>query len=236
MNFAIIVAGGNGSRLKSSSIPKQFIEIEGIPIFWYSIKKFLNNKNIDYIIVPCHANWISYAKEFVKKNNVEKRVKICNAGISRNASIENSINYINDNYKNFLKKDSVIITHDAARIFVIFEIVSNNFKEIKKFDVITTVVPSIDTIMLTSESNSNLKIPNREKCFLSQTPQTTKWNIIKDIYKNQKKSKWFNNSDLCKLALLNRNSIGFVFGNYGNFKITTDFDLEIAKEKIKKNI
>ncbi len=54
MNYALILASGTGSRVKSAKIPKQFIEINNKPIVIHTVDKFLLNKNVDEVIVVCH--------------------------------------------------------------------------------------------------------------------------------------------------------------------------------------
>ena len=49
--YAIIVAGGSGSRMKSD-LPKQFIEIGGLPILMHTLKQFKEaDADIELILV-----------------------------------------------------------------------------------------------------------------------------------------------------------------------------------------
>lgn len=54
MNIAIILASGSGTRVRNSRIPKQFIEINDKPIVVHTLEKFINNQNIDQIIIVCN--------------------------------------------------------------------------------------------------------------------------------------------------------------------------------------
>lgn len=51
MNYAIILAGGSGSRMKLKSIPKQYLKVNNREIIAYAIEKFQNHSQIDKIIV-----------------------------------------------------------------------------------------------------------------------------------------------------------------------------------------
>ena len=64
MISAIILAGGKGKRM-NSKVSKQFIEIKGKPIIYYTIKKFNENKNIDNIVVVLPKDEVDYFKENV---------------------------------------------------------------------------------------------------------------------------------------------------------------------------
>lgn len=235
INVAIILAGGIGSRVESSSIPKQFIEINGTPIFWHTVEKFLINPKIDYIVIACHDEWISYVKNTIVNYDFQEKILICNGGGSRNESIFHAINFLELKLKDKLDKNSTIITHDAVRMFIDSRIIDENIDMCKKFNVVNTIIPSSDTIAISKDSKTIFDIPERSHYFQGQTPQSANWEIIKNIYKNQKNNDFFDRCDLCKLAILNSESIGIVIGSYSNFKITTDFDLKIAKILVEKN-
>lgn len=79
MNYAIILAGGNGKRFGSKT-PKQFIEVNGKPILAYTIEIFENNDQIDFIEIVGHRNWIDKIKLMVDKYQYKKVKKICNGG------------------------------------------------------------------------------------------------------------------------------------------------------------
>lgn len=235
INIAVILAGGTGSRVESSSIPKQFIEINGAPIFWHTSEKFLINPRIDYVVISCHDEWISYAQNIIKNSNFQGKIFICSGGECRNKSILHALNFIESNWKNQLDKNSVIVTHDAVRMFIDSKIIDENINLCKKFNVVNTVIPSTDTIAISKDKKTIFDIPERSQYYQGQTPQSANWEKIKNIYKNQKNNEFFNRCDLCKLAVLNKDDVGLVLGSYSNFKITTDFDLKIAKILVEKN-
>ena len=86
MISAIILAGGKGKRM-NSSISKQFIEIKGKPIIYYTIKKFNDNKKIDNIIVVLSQEEIEYFKENILKKYDLKVDKIVVGGAERQDSV-----------------------------------------------------------------------------------------------------------------------------------------------------
>lgn len=237
MNIGIILAGGVGSRLQSSLIPKQFVEIDKKPIIWHTVEKFLITPEIDYVIISCHPQWISFVENLIQEKNLNNKVFVFEGGSNRNESIENGIKFIQNKFVTEINDDSIIVTHDAVRMFVDSKIIQDNIKACKEkqYDVVDTVVPATDTIVISENKNSIDDIPERSFYFQGQTPQTTSWKIIKEIYKNQKESSFYKICDLCKLAKLNNNSIGLVNGSYFNFKITNDFDLKMAKILVEKN-
>lgn len=58
MIFAAIVAGGVGSRMNISTMPKQFLPLGNKPIIIYTLEKFLLSEKLDYIYIGVHSSWI----------------------------------------------------------------------------------------------------------------------------------------------------------------------------------
>ena len=82
MISAIILAGGKGKRM-NASVSKQFIEIKGKPIIYYTIKKFNENKKIDNIVVVLSKEEVEYFKENILKKYSLKVDKIIIGGNER---------------------------------------------------------------------------------------------------------------------------------------------------------
>jgi len=68
MIYAGILAGGIGSRMNISNIPKQFLNIGDKPIIIHTIEKFLLCNKIDKIYVGVNPDWNSYLVDIVDKD------------------------------------------------------------------------------------------------------------------------------------------------------------------------
>ncbi|MGL4950514.1 MAG: IspD/TarI family cytidylyltransferase [Mycoplasma sp.] len=233
MNIAIILAGGIGSRVKGSKIPKQFIELNNKPIIIYTIEKFLKVNEIDQIIIVCHREWINHINQMLKVYNLSKNIDICEGGDSRNYSAKNAINFISNKYK--LSNNSIIITHDAARPFVTPEIIKNNIIECVRSKCVNTVIPTDDTIIISNDNKTISQITNKDLSYRSQTPQTFTYEVISELYNHSFDNEIFKSSDISTLANILEYKISLLSGNKYNFKITTDEDIEIAKYLVNSN-
>ena len=60
MNYAVLLAGGTGSRMKSIEIPKQYYEINEIPIIIYTLKTFIKVDSFDYIYIAVNDEFKDY--------------------------------------------------------------------------------------------------------------------------------------------------------------------------------
>lgn len=231
--IAIILASGNGSRVSSSSIPKQFIKVDNNFLLMHCLKRFYKHKDIDAIVLSLNSNYIKPFKRLLTNLNMDDKVFLVEGGYCRNESLKKAVIFLDTKLN--VQDDDIILSHDGVRIFVDDKIIDANIKKLEQFeaDVVYTGVFSKDTIGFKNSNDYVFNIPNRDLCFLGQTPQSAFWKTFKLVYKNEYDKKLYENSDFCKLASINNKSICFVNGSELNFKITTDFDVEIAKYLIQ---
>ena len=68
MNYGVILASGKGTRVKDNiNIPKQFRELNGIPIIVYTIRKFLDTSSFDYIFIAVSEEYFKSIKQIIDK-------------------------------------------------------------------------------------------------------------------------------------------------------------------------
>ena len=225
--FATILAGGIGSRMGNADTPKQFLTLGNKPILIHTIEKFVINNQIDKIIVLTPQNFINHTKHLIKDyipNN--DNIIVLEGGETRNDTLKNSIDYINENYD--VDDDSIIITHDSVRPFVTHRIIQDNIKAAKEYGACDTVIPATDTIVESKNSKTINYIPNRDYLYQGQTPQTFKINklnsLISDLTDEEKEIL----TDAAKIFVLKCEDVSLVKGEITNIKITYPYDLKLA--------
>ena len=227
MKYALILAGGIGSRMGDKNTPKQFYSIGDKPIVIYTTDKFMKNKNIDKIIIVCLSDYIKYTSNLIGYYFKDsEKIEIIAGGENRFESVVKGINYIKRKYK--IKDDDIIVTHDAVRPFINDEIINNNIKIAKKVGACTTAVECIDTILICNNKKQIDSVPNRNIMYNVQTPQSFKLLNLYGLIKNVDKEDYNNYTDLSKLFTEVNAPIEIVPGDYNNIKITTQKDLIIA--------
>ena len=93
-NYAIVLAGGKGSRMESD-IPKQYINIDGYPVLYYSLKAFEDFDAVTGVILVTIADDIEYCRrEMVNKYNFTKVKTIVAGGMERYDSVCNALDTI----------------------------------------------------------------------------------------------------------------------------------------------
>ena len=75
MVFAVICAGGIGSRMGNAEKPKQYLNVGGKPIILHTIEKFVVNEEFEKIIVLVPESWISYTKDIINKQKKEESLQ-----------------------------------------------------------------------------------------------------------------------------------------------------------------
>ena len=161
MIYAGILAGGTGTRMGISNMPKQFLDLGNKPIIIHTIEKFLLEPEIERIVVGVHEDWVSHAEDLVEQYvpTFRDRIIITPGGVDRNTTIENIIKRINE-YKELTDED-IVVTHDSVRPFITLRIIKDNIRLAKESDAVDTVVEAVDTIDKSTNGEYIINIPNK---------------------------------------------------------------------------
>ena len=231
MVFAVICAGGIGSRMGNAEKPKQYLNVGGKPIILHTIEKFVVNEEFEKIIVLVPESWISYTKDIINKHlqGIEK-VEVMAGGSDRNSTIMNAINYIEEKFG--LDDDTIIVTHDAVRPFVTHRIIMDNIEAGVKVGACDTVIPATDTIVESLDGEKISSIPDRSKVYQGQTPQSFRAKRLKELYSSLTDEEKSILTDAAKIYLLKGEAVHLVRGEVFNIKITYPYDLTVAETLI----
>ena len=101
----VIAAGGSGTRF-GTDIPKQFVEISGIPIIAHTLSPFQACNEISEIVIVAHKDYLVYCSDIVKRFGFDKVTSIIEGGSTRQASVFKGIKTLDTDY---------VLIHDAAR-------------------------------------------------------------------------------------------------------------------------
>ena len=175
MISAIILAGGKGKRMRSA-ISKQFIDIKGKPIIYYTLKKFRENKKIDNIIVVLPEDEVKYFKENILKKYELRINKIVIGGKERQDSVYNALKSLKNS------STDIVLIHDGARPFISERIINEGIKFAEIYGAAAPGVMPKDTIKVKNEKNFSVDTPNRANLVSIQTPQVFKFDEILECH------------------------------------------------------
>ncbi len=214
----VIAAGGSGTRF-GGEIPKQFVDVLGMPIIAHTISAFEKCKQIDEIVVVSHSDYLVYCSDIVKKFGFSKVSSIIEGAATRQASVLKGIKA--------LKTDYVLI-HDAARPIISSESITKCCKAVLEYGACALGTRAVDTIKESDDGKYITKTPDRSKLWHIQTPQCFEREFILNCHKKA----IFDGvtaTDDCMLAELSGAKIKLVEGERTNIKITDRHDLIIAE-------
>lgn len=222
---AIVLAAGSGSRMKSKT-KKQFMEIKGKPVIWYSLFEFEKSR-VDEIILVTGKEDIDYCKkEIVEKYNLKKIKNVVAGGSERYESVYNVLKEVTGN---------IVLIHDGARPLINNEIIERSIEGTIKSDACVVGVPVKDTIKRANKEGYIIDTPNRSELWITQTPQSFKTDLVKMAYKKMKEELEKGNTtlnitdDAMVVEEFTTNQVRFVQGDYKNIKVTTPEDIDIAE-------
>lgn len=222
---AIIPAAGMGSRMEMRK-NKLYIDLNGKPVLYYTLKKFIRNSFIEKVVVVLQDGEEEHFKKEIFSLLGDKKKKIVTVigGRTRKESVFNGI-------KAVPKITDYIIIHDGARPLVTNIIINNVIGGLEEEEAITTGVKVKDTIKIKDHNNYVVKTVNRDNLVIIQTPQAFDYELIKEAHQN----KFFDENitdDAYLIELMNK-KVKIIEGSYQNIKITTKIDITIAEKILK---
>lgn len=225
----IIPAGGVGKRF-GAQVPKQFVELSGIPILIHTIRIFDTVEDVDSIVVAVHNEWFTHTKEIIKKYNCEKVKEIIIGGQERQDSVFNGL------LTETVKQSEIVLVHDAVRPFVSPSLVQKIINETEDFGAVIPGIPPKETVKEKSSKGLVVRTLERNKLSLIQTPQGFWTDIITSAFRKAKEAN-FQGTDEASLVEFIGYKVTIIDGEDENIKITTPFDLKVAElimqEKMK---
>ncbi|MCU0360542.1 MAG: 2-C-methyl-D-erythritol 4-phosphate cytidylyltransferase [Bacteroidia bacterium] len=220
--YIIIVAGGHGSRMKSD-IPKQYLEVKGVPIIIRAIRCFLNYKADIKIIVCVHPSYKLHLEGLIKTFHLsEFSIQITNGGDTRFQSVKNGLLLADE-------EPAVVGIHDAARPFVSLTTIEQCFDTARIKGNAVPCLPVNESLRKIS-NNINQSV-NRNEYKVIQTPQCFALSKIKKAFEQDYNSGFTDDATVLEST---GESIHLVEGNPENIKITSPFDLIIAEALAEK--
>ena len=260
MDYAIILGGGKGLRM-GADVPKQFLEVGGIPILMRTIMRFREYGDVTIILVLPHDQQ-DYWRELCRKHHFSVPCEIADGGQTRFHSILNGLSRIPDD------AEGVVAVHDGVRPFPSVEVIRNCYETARQTGTAVPVIPVVETVRhldtLEDGSIASATVP-RSEYRLVQTPQAFDIQLHKQAYRQPYDDNFTDDASVVESFFnaqctmhnaqyfrgerkeergeripLSHNIIGgfqpsitLVEGNRENIKITTPFDLIVAEAIVK---
>ena len=219
---AIVLAAGKGSRMQSA-VPKQYLELCGKPVLYYSLAAF-EESFIDEIILVAGKDDISYCKEqIVERYGFQKVTKIIAGGAERYLSV----------YQGLLAAEEAdyVYIHDGARPFVDAAILSDAKACVEQYQACVAGMPVKDTIKIVDAEDFAKETPERKYVWQVQTPQVFSYALVREAYDMlmEDQDAYSVTDDAMVVETMLNYPVKLFQASYMNIKITTPEDLQIAE-------
>lgn len=222
-NYAIIVAGGVGSR-SGDSLPKQFHELAGHPMLWWTIRAFHNESHDTKIIVVMHRDFMDYWND-IKGNDCAQH-EIVAGGDTRTASVASGLELIPD------IAIGLVAVHDAARPLASKKLISDGWKFAAEYGAVIPGVRVSDSLREGTKEISHSV--DRSRYFSVQTPQVFEIDLLKKAYAEAIKSEGITFTDDASVVEWHGHPVRIYDGDPANIKVTYPVDFRIAEIEITK--
>lgn len=213
--YALIVAGGKGTRIKSS-LPKQFIEINGKPILLHTLEAFYRYSEKVSIVLVLPEDDFALWEKICKKFNFNKPLLLQKGGETRFQSVRNGLDQMTG--------EGLVAIHDGVRPLVSEDIIGASFRLAAIHQCAVAAVRLKESIRMTDQDNT--KAVDRSRFRMIQTPQTFNLQLIKKAYLIKEDPSLTDDASVAERA---GHLISLFEGSYENIKVTTAEDLVIAE-------
>jgi 2-C-methyl-D-erythritol 4-phosphate cytidylyltransferase len=227
--IVIIPAAGLGTRMapagKKAAASKQFLEINGTPILFHTLRVFACNRQVSQIVVALRKGEMERVRRQLEEEGLAAKVEMVEGGEHRQHSVSNALAYIQ------AAADDIVLVHDAVRPFVDDDLIGSVIHEAEKHGAAIAGLPASDTIKQVERAAEGAIITStipRERVVQAQTPQGFRCELIQRAFSSAA-ADGFIGTDEASLVERLGESVWVVMGSPRNIKITTPADLELAE-------
>jgi 2-C-methyl-D-erythritol 4-phosphate cytidylyltransferase len=219
--YAVIVAGGNGSRM-NTAIPKQFLLLKNKPVLFYTLDVFLKAYSDMHIILVLPTEYLSDGKKIIDDFFKGKQIQITVGGNTRFHSVQNGLQLI--------KEECIVFVHDGVRCLLTTSLIHRCYETALRSGSAIPVIDSKDSVRIVSGQTSETIDRNNIK--LAQTPQTFQSKILLPAFTIECLPAFTDEASVVEASGL---KINLVQGEENNIKITSPVDLIIAEKILEAN-
>ncbi|MCS4485031.1 2-C-methyl-D-erythritol 4-phosphate cytidylyltransferase [Gleimia sp. 6138-11-ORH1] len=237
--FAVVTAAGSGSRLGYSQ-PKALVCLNGISLVERAVKTFTQHPQVAGVVVTAPADREIFS-QFEKIFEGAPQVLVVKGGPSRQASVYQGLLGIEKLAEKLaitkVIPQAKVLIHDAARCLMPTEVIDRISDKLEEVNAVIPVLPVVDTLTKVVNQTGEWagETPDRSTLRAVQTPQGFKYQTILRAHQKAQANQTGEFTDDASLMQLVNEPVALVAGSEFSLKITTPFDLEIARSLVTLN-
>jgi 2-C-methyl-D-erythritol 4-phosphate cytidylyltransferase len=221
--WAIVVAGGEGSRLGADR-PKAFVRLAGRPLLAYAIDLLDDHPAVDRVVLVVPAEWEEQATFLADQLAAGKVVAAVRGGDTRALSVAAGLAEVPGDA-------GAVLVHDAARPFASAGLVDRLLEALAGHDGAVPCVPVTDTVKRVRDGRV-VETPARAEMHAVQTPQAFRAEALRAAFAPPP-AEWREATDCASMVEAAGFAVAAVDGDPGNVKVTTADDLARAEERLR---
>ena len=223
---AIVPAAGLGTRMGADT-PKQFLELDGMPLIIFTLKRLAACPAITDFLIATRADDVVSLQDKVARAGLGRPARVVHGGDTRQQSVANALAQVDPSTE-------IVLVHDAVRPFVTREQIERVIAEARTRGAAILGIPAIDTVKEVKRASLpadvaliSATIP-RERIVLAQTPQAFSYALLRDAFRKAQEDD-VSASDEAAVVERFGHEVFVVLGSERNLKITRPSDMDLAR-------
>jgi 2-C-methyl-D-erythritol 4-phosphate cytidylyltransferase len=220
MVTAIVLAAGRSTRMGGGP-NKQFIELLGKPLLYYSLAAFEQCPVVDAVVLVRRPDYARQAEQVVRQFGFRKVCAFADGGVERQDSVGNGL-------KGCGSQTDIVAVHDGARPLVTPALIESTVASAREFGTGIAATKVVDTIKEANEDRTVVRTVDRTRLWAVQTPQTVKLGLLRTAYAKVMEKKIVVTDEAAAVELLGE-KVHLVETPFLNLKVTMPSDLAMAE-------
>lgn len=212
---------GRPAPEKGGTSRKQFMLLDGSPIFLHTIRRFVSFPSVSEIVVALRSDDVEWVRSLLSQEAFAKPVRLVEGGDSRQMSVENALSTISPD-------TDLVAVHDAVRPFIEHQTLEKLFAEASENGAAIVGIVPVDTVKQVHRNKIRATIP-RERLVLAQTPQVFRLDLLRRAFEKAREDNFTGTDESSLVERLEQVEVSVVPGSDRNIKITRQSDMDLAR-------
>ncbi len=228
MIAAVLPAAGAGERFKHAptDAPKQFIGLDGRPIYLWSLTTLAAHKKIDVIVVVVPQLSLDAVQSEIAQilpTDQSEKIIVTAGGPTRQNSVHNGLERLGG----LSTAPTYVMVHDAARPLLTAKLIDQVIESVTTNGACTVAMPVTDTIKK-MKNNVVGETLDRSELVQIQTPQAARFEWLLQAHRKAAAEN-FGTTDDSTILEHSGHKVHIVMGSPYNLKITNPEDLYLCQ-------
>jgi 2-C-methyl-D-erythritol 4-phosphate cytidylyltransferase len=209
----VLAAAGSGSRF-GASVPKQFLPLDGVPLYLRALEPFEPHVAEAVIVAP--ADWVERVRAETRDLWGGRRIVVEAGGPQRQDSVWRGVCRLSPGV-------DLVLAHDAARPFVTARLIREVIDQTRRVGACIPGIPVAETVKEVVDDQVSRTL-DRGRLILVQTPQGFRRDLLTRAFQKATEEGFYGTDEAMLVERIGA-PVRVVQGEPGNVKITRKEDL-----------